>query len=618
MSSARAERNDDLRVALTQPGAGVGAGVALVALSNDGSLLDALDAVVTADHAINIVASEDLLAEQILSARCGVALIDAEATTGTVDHLAVRLRTQFPDLVLIIAGRDAHQAALAGLIASGVIYRFLHKPVSTQRVKQFVDAALRRHDEEHADVSLSAAPRGAVAKSARVSRPSPLLLGVAALALLAIAVGVYALRSRSNAPVAARLPAATEAVTGDAQLNKLLADAEKALVQGRAGDASTLLDAARRLQPDNIRVAFLTGQLGKERERAMLSRARSAAANGDFNQALAALDGSAPATGGSTTVAETRRDLERQQVEERVRVLLRRAGERLQSGAIAQPEGDNALFQLDAALALAPRDPAVLKLEQLVNRRILGEARAVATRGDGAGAASWLKLASARGLPAGEIESVRSTLNETLGNARNAEIGRLSASINELINRARSDDNALENAATYLATLRSFEGNGPATRAAQERLAGAQLSRARFLLDAGRLEDSQKALSDAQSLGATAETTAPVSAALAAQRARAQAESNIIGAKSLKRLRSPAPDYPPAALANNQNGWVDLLFVIRVDGSVSDPKVVAAEPAGIFEKAATDSIVRWRFAPVLRDGKPVEQRARLRVRFAIN
>ena len=620
MSSARADRNAEVQVALTQPGAGVGAGVALVAMSHDAPLLDALEAVVTSDHAIHIVASEDALAECIIAARCGVALIDAESAAESVDHLSARLRAQFPELVLIIAGRDTHQSALASLIATGVIYRFLHKPVSTQRVRQFVDAALRRHDEEHAGAAPGSANTPAATAPPRRRSPQNLpLLGAAVIMAVVVAIGVYFVSGPRRSPTnTAATPAALAAASAAARLNKLLGDAEQAIVQGREADATRLLDEAKGLQPDNVRVAFLTGQLGKARERAVLTKARNAAANGDFNQALAALDGANATAAGSSTLTETRRDLEKQQIDERVRTLLRQGNERLQAGKIGVPEGDNALFHLEAARALAPRDPGVVRLEQVINSRILSEARATATRGDATGTNNWLKLASERRLGAAEIDNVRVVLATAQGSTRTAELARQTTSINELIIRGRSDDSALEAARTALSTLRSFEGNGPVSRDAQGRLASALLTRGRALLDAGKLDEAQKALSDAQTLGAVAEVTAGLSVALAAQRERQRRDTDIVGANTLKRIRSPEPVYPPSAIANSQKGWVDVIFLVKTDGRVTDTKVVSAEPAGVFDRAATDCLARWRFEPVMRDGKAIEQRARLRVRFNID
>jgi protein TonB len=64
-------------------------------------------------------------------------------------------------------------------------------------------------------------------------------------------------------------------------------------------------------------------------------------------------------------------------------------------------------------------------------------------------------------------------------------------------------------------------------------------------------------------------------------------------------------------------GWVDLQFVVRTDGSVADISIVGAEPVGIFEQAAMEAVRKWRYRPVIRDGHPIDQRARLRMRFAL-
>jgi outer membrane biosynthesis protein TonB len=45
--------------------------------------------------------------------------------------------------------------------------------------------------------------------------------------------------------------------------------------------------------------------------------------------------------------------------------------------------------------------------------------------------------------------------------------------------------------------------------------------------------------------------------------------------------------------------------------------VHADAPAGVFDQAAMTALSQWRYQPVLRDGKPTPQRARIRIRFAL-
>ena len=62
---------------------------------------------------------------------------------------------------------------------------------------------------------------------------------------------------------------------------------------------------------------------------------------------------------------------------------------------------------------------------------------------------------------------------------------------------------------------------------------------------------------------------------------------------------------------------MDLQFVVNTDGSVGELSIVGAQPVGIFEQAALDAVRHWHYQPVMRDGQAVSQRARVRLRFAM-
>jgi periplasmic protein TonB len=77
------------------------------------------------------------------------------------------------------------------------------------------------------------------------------------------------------------------------------------------------------------------------------------------------------------------------------------------------------------------------------------------------------------------------------------------------------------------------------------------------------------------------------------------------------------PEYPRTALDRGIEGYVDVLFTVTTTGSVTNPSVLAAEPAGIFEDAALAAVVRWRFQPQLLNGQPVAFPARSRLTFKL-
>jgi len=69
-------------------------------------------------------------------------------------------------------------------------------------------------------------------------------------------------------------------------------------------------------------------------------------------------------------------------------------------------------------------------------------------------------------------------------------------------------------------------------------------------------------------------------------------------------VRIPA-EYPQRALLRGVEGYVILRFTITETGSVIDPEVLRAEPANMFESSARRAVMRWKYQPQVRDGKPV-------------
>jgi protein TonB len=68
-----------------------------------------------------------------------------------------------------------------------------------------------------------------------------------------------------------------------------------------------------------------------------------------------------------------------------------------------------------------------------------------------------------------------------------------------------------------------------------------------------------------------------------------------------------AADYPPAAQAQNIEGWVQVQFSIGATGAVEDAAVVAASPRGTFDAAALKAIARWRYSPKIENGVAVKR-----------
>ena len=92
---------------------------------------------------------------------------------------------------------------------------------------------------------------------------------------------------------------------------------------------------------------------------------------------------------------------------------------------------------------------------------------------------------------------------------------------------------------------------------------------------------------------------------------------SVVMAEDLIPLTMLPPQYPPSARMRQIEGWVEMLFTVNADGSVSDPEVLDAEPAEIFNQAALDAARRWRFRPVTENGEPVATLAQILINFSL-
>jgi protein TonB len=78
------------------------------------------------------------------------------------------------------------------------------------------------------------------------------------------------------------------------------------------------------------------------------------------------------------------------------------------------------------------------------------------------------------------------------------------------------------------------------------------------------------------------------------------------------------PVYPSRALQRGVEGWVEIEFTIDASGGVSNPRVLDAKPPVTFNRAALRAIERWKYEPMLIDGKAIAQPgARTRLIFEL-
>ena len=176
--------------------ASAAAPVAVAAITQDRALIGLLRSVIDPTNDLILVSSEAELTPHLNSRRISVALLDSMFIEGDLGAMAERLRETWPDLVLVVVGTAEEQTKVAAQITSGVVYRFLHRPVSAPRVRLFVEAALRRHEVENVERTLEQTRPDfsrfeASASPARPARVRVLVPGIIAAVVVAAAGGIW-------------------------------------------------------------------------------------------------------------------------------------------------------------------------------------------------------------------------------------------------------------------------------------------------------------------------------------------------------------------------------------------------------------------------------------------
>ncbi len=78
-----------------------------------------------------------------------------------------------------------------------------------------------------------------------------------------------------------------------------------------------------------------------------------------------------------------------------------------------------------------------------------------------------------------------------------------------------------------------------------------------------------------------------------------------------------APVYPSRALSRGIEGYVDLAFTVTTAGTVKDP-VILHSTSSLFDRAATQAVLKFKYKPRVVDGEPVEvPNVKTRISFKI-
>jgi TonB family protein len=383
---------------------------------------------------------------------------------------------------------------------------------------------------------------------------------------------------------------------------------EEALNAGRLDEAALTLANFRAAVGNDPRTGAFAQRLAMIQVSKALADANYERASALVRQAQQS--GAVPAE----QIARWRAELARHQEDARVQHLAGLVADRIHDGKLADPQ-DSAKTYVQQLTTLAPANPATVRAVHDLIGAYLHKARDAATAKTTADEDHWLNEARDVGMKPAEFTAFQRELASSRQKANLAESERLMQLVHDRLGSGALTDPAQDSAAYYLTQLQTNSPNDPALAQGSRDLAGKLLARARLAVSAGKPADAD--LAAARHWGADAASVNAVQQLQSQSAAQAPAINTAALAAKLKQTRAISPEYPANALNHRISGSVLLTYTVDTSGTTRDVHVIEATPPGVFDDAAVSAVRRWRYAPVVVNGTPLEVPVRTRVRFEL-
>ena len=392
---------------------------------------------------------------------------------------------------------------------------------------------------------------------------------------------------------------------------------DEALNGGRYDEAALALAHLKAATPADQHVTALDGKLATAQITKML-------ADGNLDRAASLVKGTQQS--GSVPDAQItkwRNEIVRRQDDARQKKLVDLAEDRIRDGRLADGD-DSAKVFLDQLKDLGPSaSSSTQRVARDLGAAYMRKAREAALANRSPDVDRWLAEAKNVGVTASDLNNFQRDLASAKQRAVAAEAERLAGLTRERLRDGKLLDPQNDSAAYYIAALQTADATNPAIASASRELATKLLDRASASARDGKTAQMDADLTQARRWGADPKDIAAVQQASASRKNPAKPAPSSANAATqvadlqarLKRTRTVEPEYPERALSQKISGSVTVEFIVNTDGEPTEVRVISAEPAGTFDRAAMAAVKRWRYQPLIIDNKPQEVPARATIRF---
>jgi protein TonB len=390
---------------------------------------------------------------------------------------------------------------------------------------------------------------------------------------------------------------------------------DEAMAAARYDEATLALAHLKAATPDDQRVKELEGKLAAAQIAKML-------ADNNLERAASLVKGASQSGAvPEAQITKWRAEIKQRQDEQRTSRLVNLAQDRIKDGRLSDSD-DSAKAYLEQLKDLGPSAASsAQRVQRDLASAYLRKAREAALGNKQSEADRWVAEARSMGVSSSELNAFNRDMQSAKVRQQAAEAEKIANTAKDRIKDGRLTDPANDSAAYWLAQLQTNDPGNAYIVAGSRELATKLLDRASGYGRDNKTAQMENDLTQAKRWGADQKDIDAIRQASLSRRnqpkaaAAASAQQSQDLQSKLKRTRYTAPEYPERALAQKISGSVTVEFTVSTSGEPIDIRVVSAEPAGTFDRAAISAVKRWRYEPLTIDNVPQEVPARTTIRF---
>jgi protein TonB len=410
-----------------------------------------------------------------------------------------------------------------------------------------------------------------------------------------------------------------EAHQGLQRLAEILFTRVQSALDERKFDAALqALESARSINPDDGRLSALDERIASLRAEFGPAQILAAINAQNFDRATQLIDEAVRTKSLSNAkLIQLRDELRRRREEFDIANLIKLIDARLQQDKITEPRNDSAAYYLAQARAAGASAAALQSQSQDIFKRLTQVVHAAIEQRRLGDADRWVSELHTYGVPAATIAGLQHDVNaaRTQQAAAVPEQPQYLELAQSRLAQGKVTEPDNDSALYYVNQLRTADPKNSGLTRISNAVQAQVVEQARAALDANQPARAEALLQAAAGLGGSADLTA-LNQRLA-QLKQAAADAPEVVEASLTRIKAIELDYPEDALRRNVEGWVDVAYAVTTEGKVNSVKVLASNPAGTFDKAATRALSRARYKPMMQAGKPIAVSTKLRIAFRL-